>query len=75
MLPLQGSSASSAATPCGDRFHAPLPLVALLLTLITTATGCAAVGGIFRAGLWVGLILALLVGALVFFVLRTIGYR
>ena len=75
MLPLLGSSASSAATRYGDRFQAPLPLIALLLTLTTTATGCAAVGGIFRAGLWVGLILALLVVALVFFVLRTIGYR
>jgi hypothetical protein len=59
--------------PSGDSVQLRLSLVALLLALCTTASGCAAVGGIFRAGLWAGLILAAVVIALVFFVLRSFG--
>ena len=36
-------------------------LVCALAMLLITATGCAAVAGIFKAGFWVGVILAVLV--------------
>jgi type III secretory pathway component EscU len=50
-------------------------LQALTLLLIVTvgAAGCAAVGGIFKAGLWVGLITAILVVAVVFFLVRRLS--
>jgi hypothetical protein len=38
-----------------------------------SAAGCAAVGGIFKAGLWVGLITAFLVVAVVFFLVRSLS--
>jgi hypothetical protein len=47
-------------------FHSPrlssrLVLLLLLLIVVTSATGCVAVAGIFKAGMWVGVILAVLV--------------
>jgi hypothetical protein len=48
-------------------------LVLLLLMLLVTTTGCAAVEGIFKAGLWVGLITAVLVIAVVFFLVRRVS--
>ena len=36
-------------------------LVCALAVLLVTASGCAAVAGIFKAGFWVGVILAVLV--------------
>jgi len=50
---------------------ARLATLVLLLLVIVTAAGCAAVGGIFKAGLWVGLIVAVLVIAVVFFLVRS----
>jgi hypothetical protein len=50
---------------------AGLATLVLLLLVIVTAAGCAAVGGIFKAGLWVGLIVAVLVIAVVFFLVRS----
>jgi hypothetical protein len=36
-------------------------LVCVLALLLITASGCAAVAGIFKAGFWVGVILAVIV--------------
>ena len=36
-------------------------LVCALAVMLVAASGCAAVAGIFKAGLWVGVILAVLV--------------
>lgn len=48
-------------------------LLALLLVLAPTAGGCAAVGGIFKAGLWSGVIIAVVVVVLVLFLVRSIS--
>lgn len=37
----------------------------LLLALCIAGTGCAAVGGIFKAGVWVGILAVLFVAAIV----------
>jgi len=37
----------------------------LLLLLAMTASGCEIIGGIFKAGIWVGIIIAALVVALI----------
>jgi hypothetical protein len=44
-------------------------LLLLLVVALVSMTGCAAVAGIFKAGMWVGVILAVLVigGALAIF--------
>jgi hypothetical protein len=44
-------------------------LLSLLMLVLVSASGCAAVIGIFKAGMWVGVILAVLVigGALFVF--------
>jgi len=36
----------------------------MLGALLTTASGCQAIEGIFKAGVWVGIIIVVLVGAL-----------
>jgi len=36
-------------------------LLALLLVILVSASGCAAIAGIFKAGMWVGIILAVVV--------------
>ena len=66
-------SARAASTGQSQVLPGRLATLALLLTLIVSATGCAAVSGIFKAGLWVGLILAVLVIAVVFFVVRRVS--
>lgn len=48
-------------------------LLTLLLMLAVTAAGCAAVGGIFKAGLWVGLVIAVVVVVLVLVLVRSIS--
>jgi len=48
-----------------------LQTLTLLLIATVGAAGCAAVGGIFKAGLWVGLITAFLVVVVVFFLVRS----
>jgi hypothetical protein len=42
--------------------------VFLIVLLAMTLSGCAVVGGIFKAGMWVGIIIAVLVVALVVFI-------
>ena len=39
-------------------------LLAPLVAIAVTATGCRAIEGIFKAGVWVGIIVVVLVGAL-----------
>ena len=47
--------------------------VLLLLSLaLLTLTGCAIVGGIFKAGVWVGILVVVLVLVGVFWILRKI---
>jgi hypothetical protein len=42
-------------------------LRALLVVLLTvTMTGCAAIAGIFKAGMWVGIIIAVIVVVILF---------
>ena len=36
-------------------------LLSLLILVLMSASGCAAIAGIFKAGVWVGVILAVLV--------------
>ena len=38
--------------------------LSLLVALAATTSGCAAIEGIFKAGVWVGIIVVVLVGAL-----------
>lgn len=40
----------------------------LIVLLAVTLSGCAVVGGIFKAGMWVGIIMAVLVVALLMFI-------
>ena len=47
--------------------------LALPLMLLVISTGCAAVEGIFKAGLWVGLITAVLVIAAVVLLVRRVS--
>ena len=44
-------------------------LLSLLILVLVSASGCAAIAGIFKAGMWVGVILAVIVigGALFVF--------
>jgi hypothetical protein len=42
----------------------------LFLVACASASGCHVVGGIFKAGLWVGIIMAVIVVALVMFVVN-----
>ena len=50
-----------------------LAAVAALLILAITAAGCAAIGGILKAGVWVGVIVAALVVVVVLFLVRSIS--
>jgi hypothetical protein len=45
----------------------------VLLIVAVTAAGCAAIGGIFKAGVWVGVIVAALLVVVVLFVVRSIS--
>ena len=67
-IPRAGQSSSSSTAVL-------VRLQALTLLLIVTvgAAGCAAVGGIFKAGVWVGLITAILVVAVIFFLVRRLS--
>jgi len=42
----------------------------LFLVACASASGCHVVGGIFKAGLWVGIIMAVIVVALVMFIVN-----
>jgi hypothetical protein len=48
-------------------------LLTLLLGVVASAEGCAAVEGIFKAGFWVGIVIAVIVVAVVFGIVRTLS--
>jgi hypothetical protein len=48
-------------------------LLALLVAVLASAEGCRAVEGIFKAGFWVGIVIAVIVVAVVFGIVRAIG--
>jgi hypothetical protein len=50
-------------------------VVALLMVVLVTAAGCAAVAGIFKAGMWVGIVMAVIVLGLVFFLISRLTGR
>lgn len=52
---------------------ATAPAFSLLLALALSSAGCGLVEGVFKAGLWVGIILVLIVVGLVVLLLRKIG--
>ncbi|HVL67071.1 MAG TPA: hypothetical protein VM364_07390 [Vicinamibacterales bacterium] len=51
-----------------ERTRANLPLLALLVVLALSSAGCEVVEGIFKAGLWVGVILVVLVLGVIFWI-------
>ena len=48
-------------------------LLALLLTALTICEGCQAVEGIFKAGFWVGIVIAVVVVAGIVALVKTVG--
>jgi hypothetical protein len=46
--------------------------ILFLLLLAVSLTGCRVVGGIFKAGMWIGIIGLVLVIALIFYIFRKI---
>jgi len=44
-------------------------LMALCLTLIVTASSCSVVGGIFKAGIWTGIIIVAIIVAIIIFII------
>jgi hypothetical protein len=45
-------------------------LFAILVILPLTATGCEAIGDIFKAGIWVGIIIVIAVVAVIAFIIK-----
>ena len=48
-------------------------LLVVLIGVLMSVEGCRAVEGIFKAGFWVGIVIAVIVVAVVFGVVRAIG--
>ena len=48
-------------------------LLAVLLAAMASTEGCRAIEGIFKAGFWVGIVLAVIVVGVVFALVRAIG--
>lgn len=48
-------------------------LLALLLAAVTFTEGCRAVEGIFKAGFWVGIVLAVVIVVVVFGIVKAVG--
>ena len=61
--PLLACFGSGLALVEGMRLSSPA-LLAPLVAIAVTASGCRAIEGIFKAGVWVGIIVVVLVGAL-----------
>ena len=51
----------------------PRPTLLLLIALMLSLDDCAVVGGIFKAGVWVGVIVVVLIVALLFGLVRMLG--
>ena len=49
-----------------------LTLYAALATILIFGTGCEAIGGIFKAGVWAGVLLVVVVIALIIFVISKV---
>jgi len=66
---------ANAPTRRGDAPLAPVRLIAVLflIALAIPAAGCAAVAGIFKAGVWVGVIIAVIVIAGVVLLFSRLG--
>lgn len=47
-----------------------LTKIIIFVLLVTTLTGCEVIGGIFEAGVWVGVIIVILVIALIIWLIR-----
>lgn len=41
------------------------PILIIVITLFTTLESCSAIAGIFKAGLWVGIVIVVIVVALI----------
>ena len=63
MQPLLASFGSALAIVKGMRLSSPAWLLPLAAIAVATS-GCAAIEGIFKAGVWVGIIAVVLFGAL-----------
>jgi len=50
-------------------------LIAAILTSSLFLTGCAAVGGIFKAGLWTGIIAVVLVVGIIIWIISSLAGR
>ena len=48
-------------------------LLTILLGVLASAEGCAAVEGIFKAGFWVGIVIAIIAVAVVFGIVRAVS--
>jgi hypothetical protein len=49
-----------------------LGIVAIFLSIATLLTGCDLIGGVFKVGMWIGIIIVVLVIVLVLWLLRKI---
>jgi hypothetical protein len=52
-----------------------LPFLLILFILVTSVSGCELIGDIFRAGVWVGVIVVIVVLGLIGFVFRALTRR
>lgn len=51
-------------------FLRPISIIFLLVLLSSALSGCEIIGGIFKAGVWVGILVVVVVLALIFFLFR-----
>lgn len=49
--------------------------IVFLLMLVTILTGCSAIGGIFKAGMWSGIIFVAIIIAIIIFIITRLGRR
>jgi hypothetical protein len=57
-----------------DKFNVRTALVLMLVTAISL-TGCEVIEGIFKAGVWVGVIIVVVIIALIFWLIRKVGRK
>lgn len=50
-------------------------LIAPLLLMSITLSSCEAIAGIFKAGVWVGIIVVVIVVALIFWIISKVGKK
>ena len=49
--------------------------IIFLLMLVVTLTGCSAIGGIFKAGMWSGIIFVAIIIAIIIFIITRLGRK